>query len=303
MRIFTMKRSAMFLSAAMMLGAAPAQAVPLLVGNHSFEVPSFANDPFGIGAILPAVPIDLVGSIVPVPGFPDVGFGAGNLPLFFGQDPIWQGSGLQVTNPQAPFLPAFVPVIIFPNVPANQGGHITNADGLQLGGINALPTVGMFQLLADVYQVGATYAMTTAFGNALTQGQQPTPGSGVSMEFFYLDDQMQAMLVGSLQVFESELNGSTLIDRTLTLPAVQAGDPWVGEQIGVRFTAIPSFTGQDGLPGGFINLDNVRVDGSGATTGADIPEPATVLGLGLALGAMSLRRRQSRDATRRGRAE
>ncbi len=256
---------------ATMLSAGSAMAVPVTVPNHSFEFPSVA------AAQIPALPLEFI-------------------PLLFppGTDANWVSDGPKITLDQN--FPPVVPVVLFPNVPANDpnapSARITNLDGEQGASMSPLGGVTLKQLLSDTFQVGASYSLTAGFSNSAFQG--PVEGSALLMEFFFLDAQMQDVVVGSLSVLASELAATTLTDKALTLPIVTGNDPWAGQRIGIRFVGVPGDNPQTTEidPGGFMNVDNVRLEAVGRVAEEVIPEPATMTGLALAFGAAMLRRRR-----------
>jgi hypothetical protein len=257
------KRVSIAAAVALGLHAATAQAVPLAVANPSFEFPDVVQSG------LPALPFEFV-------------------PLLFGPsaDVGWDVSGLAVQLD--PSFPAVVPIVLFPNVPANHPdaplARITNLDGNQAASLFALTGTTMSQLLGNPFAIGQTYALTAALGKSVLS--PPVAGSSIRMEFFFVNDQLQEVLVGSLTVLESDLAGTLMADKTLTLPPVAAGDAWAGREIGIRFVTDSGRA----VPGGFLSVDNVRVNSG--TTAAIVPEPATLGLLLTALAATGVRRRR-----------
>ena len=253
------------------LSAGSALAVPVVVPNHSFEFPSVA------AAQIPALPLEFI-------------------PLLFppGTDANWVSDGPKVTLD--PNFPPVVPVVLFPNVPANDPfapfARITNLDGEQGAAISPLAGVTLKQLLTDTFQVGASYSITAGFGNSAFT--PPVQDSALRMELFFVDGTMQEVVIGTLTVLHSELAATALADKTLSIPAVTANDPWAGQAIGIRFVGVPGDNPQTTEidPGGFMNVDNVRLEAVGRVAQEVIPEPATMTGLALAFGAAMLRRRR-----------
>jgi len=263
------------------MAATQAQAVPLVVVNPSFETPSGAL----ISVVIPSfqtLPADFA-----VPTIAS----AFNVDLATAQSLFgWQTAGTQVTFGDLGQPISIVPVVIFNNSafsPVPQV-FITNADGDNVAALQATEETFLFQLLSDTYQVGRSYDFTAALGKSSTS--RPEVGSKISLEFFYLDDQLNTVVIQSLEVDESDLDGTSLIDRSLVLAQVAANDPWAGKQIGIRFGAVETALSQAG--GGFLNFDNARVEARGSAVNATIPEPATFGALALAASIGLMRRRR-----------
>ncbi len=284
------------------LGATAAQAVPLTVVNHSFELPP--------GPVITASAPGL--STIPAEYGPGIltqldFLGFPTLPVaqqMFG----WTPDGTPVEfvigfdeQTQTPITLDIIPVIIFHNEAFNPSIdptdpvlpflYITNADGTNVASLQATDDVYLYQILTDTYEVGKSYEFTAALGKSVSAA--PVLGSMISLEFFYLDDDSNPVIIGMSLVDEADLDpfGTLLIDFSVLLPEVQADDDWAGKQIGIRFGGVPTPIGELGT-GGFINFDNARVEAFGGSLDNAIPEPATLVCLTLATSLGLMRRRR-----------
>jgi hypothetical protein len=172
----------------------------------------------------------------------------------------------------------------FPNTAEGSPDHITNMDGDQAAYMFALPEVTLFQELDSTYEVGLAYTLTV--GMLGTQGI--VEGSLFELSLYYLDGANESVTVANTQVTFTTAAFPTvteLVDVSLNLDHVQAGDAWAGENIGIRFL---SLSGE----GGIWDLDNVRLQA--------IPEPGTMglLAMGLGLSLVFHGRGQRRRAVR-----
>ncbi len=167
-----------------------------------------------------------------------------------------------------------------------------NHDGSQAGYLLGFPQVELYQDydtsaghdLNATFEVGKGYQLTLGlFGKNLA------PGSTLQLGLYYKDSGSR-VIVGSTSVVYSSstfVNSGTLnlIDYTVNIPTVQAGDAWAGHTIGIQLL---STTPIEMATGGNWDFDNARL--------AAVPEPATV-GL-LSLGFAGLIRRRSRRPSR-----
>lgn len=220
------------------LGSGAVQSADILVPNGSFESPT------------------------PPPGFPATplldDWQEGPQPVWYNPDAFGGITWDQTTG-------------AFPNTAEGSPDHITNMDGDQAAYMFALPEVTLFQELDSTYEVGLSYTLTV--GMLGTQGI--VEGSLFELSLYYLDGANESVTVANTQVTFTTAVFPTvteLVDVSLNLDHVQAGDAWAGENIGIRFL---SLSGE----GGIWDLDNVRLQA--------IPEPGTMgllaMGLGLSL--------------------
>jgi len=106
-------------------------------------------------------------------------------------------------------------------------------------------------------------------------------GSIFEIGFYYRDAGNNIVTVATNDIsFDGTLfpNTTHLMDFTVNLPTVQAGDAWAGKTIGVELTSVYA-TG-----GGYWDMDNVRL--------TSVPEPSSWGLAASALGTMFLMRRR-----------
>lgn len=156
-----------------------------------------------------------------------------------------------------------------------------NHDGVQCAYMLSFPQVTLFQNLnSSSYGVGQSYTFTLGlFGKSLT------PNDSIQLSLFYRDAGNNPITIGSPTTVT--YNPATfpltpplsLVDYSVTVPTVQAGDAWAGKNIGVMIQISGS-----AFTGGYWDMDNVRL-----TT---VPEPALISLLALgACGFLAIRRR------------
>jgi hypothetical protein len=83
---------------------------------------------------------------------------------------------------------------------------------------------------------------------------QPPDPEGLVLAFTYHaeNDPNVIDIVTSMSPQPSQYTSVNLEDHSVYLPTIQEGDPWAGRPIGIAIRAF-------GEPGGFWDLDNVRV--------------------------------------------
>jgi hypothetical protein len=162
-------------------------------------------------------------------------------------------------------------------------GGTTVPDGSQGAYLLSYPEVGIYQTLAETYQAGLSYTLTVALhggAGGLTSADQLQIG-------LYYGGGLTP--VTSVMIDYSALNfpdQNLYYDFDLTLPEVQPGDAWAGQNIGIEFTAM------NGTLSGSWDLDNVRLTA--------VPEPSTFAllagGFGYGLLVAYRRRKASNSA-------
>jgi len=141
---------------------------------------------------------------------------------------------------------------VFANTDPDSFDHIVNADGSQLAFLGSQTGNALQQDLDAEYKAGCDYCLTV--GVSVSSRFPPAadePVDTLELVFYYRD----ANDVIDIAVKSVEATGQSytqLEDFSLELPAVQSGDAWAGMNIGIALRAA-------GRPGGFWDLDNVRL--------------------------------------------
>jgi hypothetical protein len=189
-------------------------------------------------------------------------------------------------NPQPDFYSAFSGYGIdwLQTAGAFTGVPYINHDGNQAGYILAVPQVALFQDYSTspthdfsaTYDVGKAYSLTVGvYGSA-----RLFEGSTLDLSLYYLDGSGNHVTVRSTAVTYTAAAFPTtaplsLVDFSVYVPTVQAGDAWAGQHIGIELeSAIPL-----GLTSfGNWDFDNVRLSA--------VPEPGSATLLTLGFGAL-----------------
>jgi autotransporter-associated beta strand protein len=123
------------------------------------------------------------------------------------------------------------------------------------------------QTLSSTFQVGESYQLTVGIEGG---GYGMPIGTPMQIGLYYLDAGGNQVMVGTTTVLNDlALSGSSYIthlpDRYLAIPAVNASDPWAGQNIGIAL--IQPHTG---TTTGYWDIDNVRLTSAlpAAWTGA-----------------------------------
>lgn len=169
---------------------------------------------------------------------------------------------------------------VFPNTPAGTGNHIDNLSGNQAAYMLSIPGVGLYQNLANTFEVGNSYSLTLG----ILGGGGIAEGSSFEVSLYYTDSANSLTPVASSSITYTAAAFPTathLMDYQVTLPAVQAGDAWAGKAIGIRL--LSTF----GTGAGYWDLDNVRL--------TMVPEPTSIALVALGFGGMLMAVRRSRS--------
>lgn len=172
---------------------------------------------------------------------------------------------------------------IFPNAPAGDPRHITNADGNQVAYAFAFPEAGITQTLSTSFVAGMSYTLTFGIrgGGSLAEGTQFLAG----LQYFDGTDWTNA----GATVVTATANYNTLTELqpvTVNTGTIAAGSPAVGKPIRVILEGT-SFSASSGLA--YWEADNTQLTA--------VPEPesyAVIAALGLLGGAVWRRSRSSR---------
>jgi hypothetical protein len=158
-----------------------------------------------------------------------------------------------------------------------------NHDGSQCAYMLSFPGVTLYQDatsgLNATYGVGQSYTFTLGlFGKSMTPNY-----NSLSLSLYYRDAGNNVIPVGSpttitydpaLFPLTSPLN---LVDYSVTIPAVQAGDAWAGKNIGVMIQVTAS-----DFQGGYWDMDNIRL--------TSVPEPSVASLVALGICGFAVRR-------------
>jgi len=174
---------------------------------------------------------------------------------------------------------------VFPNTPMGAPDHIDNMDANQAAYLFSIPGVGIFQDLSATYGVGQSYNLTLG---VIGGGGGMMNGSTLLLSLYYRDAENNMVTIGGLPIVFSPGAFPTtthFLDQTLSLPAVQAGDPWAGRNIGVELLATT------GVGDGYWDVDNLRLQ--------VVPEPGSLglmtAGIGGLLAVWVRRARRTRS--------
>ena len=138
-----------------------------------------------------------------------------------------------------------------PDSPA--GDHITNVDGNQLAFLNSASGNGFRQEMPDVYEVGRNYRLTVGVCPSTRFPPKTTiPVDTLTLAFTYPATDPNDSDIVTAQVQATDITANIMKDFFVSLPAVQATDPWAGQPIGIDLRA-------SGTAGGYWDLDNVRL--------------------------------------------
>lgn len=141
---------------------------------------------------------------------------------------------------------------VFANLAEGSPGHLANADGAQLAFLGSQAGNALEQDLPASYRVGCDYRLTVAIGiSGLFPPSAVEPIDTLELVLYYRDGE-DVGDVGYQTVEAVGLSSMELQDFSLLLPPVQPGDAWAGMTIGVALRAA-------GMPGGFWDIDNVRL--------------------------------------------
>lgn len=141
---------------------------------------------------------------------------------------------------------------VFPNTAAGSADHIDNVDGNQAAYLFAIPGVALFQKLDSRFEVGNAYTLTLGVLGAGGIAE----GSTLQLGLYYADANQQPVTVAATTVTYTLAGFPTathLIDQTVSLPTVLAGDAWAGREIGIQI--LSTF----GTGAGYWDVDHARV--------------------------------------------
>ncbi len=172
-------------------------------------------------------------------------------------------------------------------------GVYGNMDGFQAAFILSWPQAGIFQDYETqdyndpapshefdaTFEIGKSYSLTVGVYGKGFSGFPMTEGSQLGLSLYYRDGgnmiTIGAPTIITYSTATFPTSGANLIDYSVNLPTVQAGDAWAGQHIGIRIESVY------GVGDGYWDIDNVRLTA--------VPEPTALSLLGAA-GLVALRR-------------
>lgn len=141
---------------------------------------------------------------------------------------------------------------VFSNTPEDSNDHVVNADGNQLAFLGSEFGNALEQDLTAIYKAGYDYRLTAAVSvSARFPPSGDEPIDDLELVLYYRDGN-NVSDIASQTVKATGQSSTQLKDFSLYLPTVQTGDDWAGKVVGVALRAV-------GMPGGFWDLDNVRL--------------------------------------------
>ena len=157
----------------------------------------------------------------------------------------------------------------FKNSPVGNFDHIGNLDGTQAIWMFAVPEVGFFQDYDSVdwndpapahefnarFEVGQSYQLTVG---AIAGGYGMSNGVTVEISLYYRDAASNQVTVAAATITNSPTifsNRTQLVDFSVKVPTVRAGDAWADQNIGVQLIS----TVTTNLQGGYWDFDNIRL--------------------------------------------
>lgn len=141
---------------------------------------------------------------------------------------------------------------VFINPVEGSPDRILNADATQIAFLGSEQGNSLGQDPNAVYQVGYDYLLTVGVG--ISDRFPPSmedPKDSLELVLYYMDGNEPVDLALE-SITGTGLSATLLKDHVLLLPPVEPNDPWAGHNIGIAIQAA-------GAPGGFWNLDNVRL--------------------------------------------
>jgi hypothetical protein len=142
---------------------------------------------------------------------------------------------------------------VFANTLGGKTDHIVNPDGRQLVFLGSESGNGLQQELNANYTIGGDYRLSVAVG--ISSRFPPSviePVDTVELALFYRDANAVMVDIACQTVDAIGITATQLVDFSLQLPTVKSSDAWAGKAIGISLRAA-------GMPGGFWDLDNVRL--------------------------------------------
>lgn len=175
----------------------------------------------------------------------------------------------------------------FDNTPSGSGDHIDNVDGSQVAFMFPGASNTLFQDLSGpgaTFEIGETYVFTIGAGGSSAL----PPDAELQLRLYYRDGLNNKVTVATSSFdFDPLLDPGSinhLYDYSVISLPVQAGDAWVGQNIGVEIATpgSPAFA--------YWDLDKARL--------TSVPEPSTMVFGGICLVGFALRRNRAKASIR-----
>jgi len=135
--------------------------------------------------------------------------------------------------------------------------YIYNCVGDQAAFLQAVPGVGIFQDIDATFNVGKAYTLTVG----LIGGGGGMPDGSTFQLSLYYQDGTNMVTVAATTVTNTPANypaDTYFVNSQLQTPAVQATDPWAGQDIGIELLATPDLDDPADW-GGYWDVDNVQL--------------------------------------------
>ncbi len=154
--------------------------------------------------------------------------------------------------------------------------HIQNPDGTQLAFIGTQTGNELTQILpANAFEAGKQYVLSVGIATSYTVTPLPTDAVRIAL---YYSSAGQRQIVASTHVFndaQSNLSSNLVKYFTARSPIFRAGDPAIGQPIGIELTTL-------GASGHYYDLENVTLESQLAVSASeqlvvDFPEAAASL--------------------------
>jgi hypothetical protein len=141
---------------------------------------------------------------------------------------------------------------VFANTAADSNDHVVNANGQQLAFLESAQGNALEQDLHAAYNIGCSYHLSLAVGvSGMFPPSSQAPVDTLELVLYYVDDVNTVDIVRQI-IAAPGLSSTLMQDFSVHLPTVRETDAWAGKAMGVAIRAM-------GLPGGFWDLDNLRL--------------------------------------------
>jgi hypothetical protein len=141
---------------------------------------------------------------------------------------------------------------VFANTAPGSFDNIVNADGSQLAFLGSQTGNALEQDLDAIYKAGFAYRLTVGVSVSVRFPPSAVEPVDTLELVFYYRDANDVVDIAHRTVEGTGQSYTELQDFTLELPMVRSGEAWSGKAIGIAIRAA-------GQPGGFWDLDNVRL--------------------------------------------